>query len=239
MNFKAMTVCALTLAAVGAFAAGGRGKPRAMAGSDGEMETTGKAAKILIDQMPRTGRTSCFSWGGVTAPSQVCPCYKKPRQWIVLETKYTTYGTETSRFLDQLTFTWHVLLETKSATENKGNHEKLAPYSYFTTSTTYYNIPYGTHAASVVLPPSYLERYGEPKAVGFVITNEKGEELGGGTVSEVKGIKNNDRFWEDKNVMDAKDKAGEPFVERRQGLLDRSKTIWALAFPNDFETTIQ
>lgn len=28
-------------------------------------------------------------------------------------------------------------------------------------------------------------------------------------------------------------------IERRQGLLDRSKTIWALVYPNDYETTLQ
>ena len=61
----------------------------------------------------------------------------KPRSWIVLEAKYTTFV----KWQDQLTFTWHVMLETKSASENKGNKEGLAPYSYFTASTTYANIP--------------------------------------------------------------------------------------------------
>ena len=30
-----------------------------------------------------------------------------------------------------------------------------------------------------------------------------------------------------------------PNIVRRQGLVDRSKTIWALVNPNDYETTMQ
>ena len=237
MNMSKMFV-ALTaaLALSAAFAA--KTKPSAMAGAD-EMATTGKGAKILVDQPPRIGKAACMMGPSLQGSTQIGQCYKKPRNWIVLETKYTTFGTETSRFLDQLTFTWHVLLETKSATENKGNKEGLAPYSYFSTSMTYFNIPYGSHASSVVLPPSYLERYGEPKACGFTISNQNGDELFFGSVSEIQGIKNNDKFWDDEKIMNANGKDGKPMIERRQGLLDRSKTIWGLVFPNDYETTLQ
>jgi len=232
---KLMTMTVI-LAATMAFAA--KSKPKAMEGAD-EMTTTGKGAKVLIDQPPRVGKSACMMGPSLQGATQIGQCYKKPRSWIVLETKYTTYGTETSRFLDQLTFTWHVLLETKSAPENKGNKEGLAPYSYFSTSMTYFNIPYGSHASSVVLPPSYLERYGEPKACGFTITNQNGDELFCGSVSEIQGIKSNDKFWDDDKIMNAPGKDGKPMIERRQGLLDRSKTIWGLVNPNDYETTLQ
>jgi len=235
---KLMIAVTVALAATAVLAAGSK-KVAPMAGNDDGPVTTGKASKILIDQMPRTGKGCIMGAPSLAGASMIGQCYKKPRQWIVAETKYTTYGTEKSRFLDQLTFTWHVLLETKSATENKGNKEGFSPYSYFTTAVTYYNIPQGSHASSVVLPPSYLERYGEPKAIGFVITNENGDELGGGTVSEIKGIANNTKFWDDQKVMNAPGADGKPMIERRQGLLDRSKTIWALVNPNDYETTIQ
>ena len=240
MNMKFAVAAVITVSAVAvAFAAPTKKRgASAMAGNDGGPETTGKAAKILVDQMPKTGQQSCLMAPGIQGASLIGQCYKKPRQWIVLETKYTTYGTETSKFLDQLTFTWHVLLETKSAKENKGNKEKLAPYSYFTTSMTYFNIPAGSHASSVVLPPSYLERYGEAKAIGFEISNQNGDILGGGTVSEMKPIKPNTKFWEMDNFKDAM--GGEsPNIVRRQGLVDRSKTIWALVNPNDYETTMQ
>lgn len=225
--------------ATGVFAvwAAPRTKAKAVAAED--EVTTGKAAKVLIEQEPKLGSQTCFGAPGVGGGSLLGQCYKKPRSWIVLETKYKTFGTDESRFLDQLTFTWHVLLDTKFATENKGNREGFAPYSYFTTSTTYFNIPEGSHAASVVLPPSYHERYGEPKAIGLVITNERGDMLNGDCWSEVKGIPSHTKFWEDQKIMNATGADGKPMIERRQGLVDRSKTIWALVNPNDYEATVQ
>ena len=202
MNKKLMMMTTVALAAAVALAAP---KKKPVAGADEDAPTTGKEAKITIDQFPKLGRAS-------TLPA--------------------------------LTFTWHVLLETKSATENKGNKEGLAPYSYFTTSVTYQNIPQGSHAASVCLHPSYLERYGEPKAVGLVITNAKGEMLAGDCESEIKGIPTHPKsleaaFWNNNDIMNAQTKEGEPMVERRQGLLDRSKTIWAMVNPNDYEQVAQ
>lgn len=204
-----------------------------------EEVTTGRGAKITIAQEPKLGQQTCLTAPSITGASLIGQTYKKPRKWIVLETKYDTYGTDNSNFLDQLTFTWHVLLETKTATENKGNKDGLAPYSYFTTATTYYNIPAGSHAASVCLPPSYLERYGEPKAIGLEITNQNGEMLGGDCWSEVKGIASHKKFWEDQSIMNASNGANGQMIERRQGLVDRSKTIWALVNPNDYEATAQ
>jgi len=237
MKTKTMILFTAAIATAAVFAATpARGKkgPRAMAGSDEGPVATGREAKILVDQMPKTGQQSCLPAPGIPGASMIGQCYTKPRKWIVIETKYTTYA----KFLDQLTFNWHVLLETKSAKENKGNKIGLAPYSYFNTTVTYYNIPQGSHAACVCLPPSYLELYGEPKAIGFTISNQNGDVLGGGTVSEVKGIKPDSQFWEDQNIMNAQ--AGDkPMIERRQGLVDRSKTIWALVNPNDYEATMQ
>ncbi len=229
-----------TLALVSALALEAAPKRKAAKALPADDEvTTGRAAKVIIDQEPKLGQPVCLAAPTLNGSSLLGQCYKKPRQWIVLETRYSTFGTETSRFLNQLTFTWHVLLETKTARENKGNKEKLAPYSYFTTATTYYNIPSGSHAASVVLPPSYLERYGEPKAVGLEITNENGETLAGDCWSEVRGIAAHKKFWEDSEIMNAKQADGQPMIERRQGLVDRAKTIWALVNSNDYEATVQ
>ena len=232
---KTMIMMATALAVTTAFCAGARKKGvQAMAGNEDGPLTTGKEAKVNVDQMPKTGQQCCLPAPGIQGASMIGVCYTKPRKWIVIETKYTTYA----KFLDQLTFNWHVLLETKSAKENKGNKMGLPPYSYFNTTVTYFNIPQGSHAACVCLPPSYLELYGEPKAIGFTISNQNGDVLGGGTVSEVKGIKPDTQFWEDQKIMGA-EMGGKPMVERRQGLVDRSKTIWALVNPNDYEATMQ
>ena len=233
---KRLIFAVVIVAATAAMAAGAKKKGvQAMAGNEDGPQTTGKEAKVLVDQMPKTGQSCCLGAPGIQGASMIGVCYQKPRRWIVVETKYTTFA----KFLDQLTFNWHVLLETKSAKENKGNRMGLAPYSYFNTTVTYYNSPQGSHAACVCLPPSYLELYGEPKAIGFTISNQNGDILAGGTVSEVKGIKNDSKFWEDDKIMNANGPDGKPMVERRQGLVDRSKTIWALVNPNDYEATMQ
>lgn len=239
MNTKLMTFTALALAASVAFAAPttSRSRRAAAAAADGEdAATSGRDAKITIDQFPKLGRAATLKAPEVAGNSIIGKCYNKPRSWIVLEAKYSTFV----KWQDQLTFTWHVLLDARSATENKGNKEGLAPFSYFTTSVTYQNIPRGSHAASVCLHPSYLERYGEPKAIGIVITNSKGEIIVGDCESEVRGIASHPKdlesaFWQNPAIMDAKGKDGNPMIERRQGLQDRSKTIWALVNPNDYE----
>ena len=238
MNKKIVMMTAMALAATVAFAAPRTSKKPVV--DDDDAPTTGKEAKIMIDQFPKLGRQATLAAPSLQGASIVGKCYNKPRSWIVLEAKYTTYA----KWQDQLTFTWHVLLETKSATENKGNKEGLAPYSYFSTSTTYQNIPQGSHAASVCLHPSYLERFGEPKAVGLVITNAKGETLNGDCESEIKGIPTHPKtielaFWNDQKIMNAQTSDGKPMIERRQGLMDRSKTIWALVNPNDYEQVAQ
>ena len=236
---KTMVLLSVALAASAILAApsSARNKKgvKAMAGNEDGPVTSGREAKITIDQMPKTGQSCCLTAPGIQGASMIGQCYTKPRKWIVVETKYTTYA----KFLDQLTFNWHVLLETKSAKENKGNKMGLPAFSYFNTTVTYFNIPQGSHAACVCLPPSYLELYGEPKAIGFTISNQNGDVLGGGTVSEVKGIKPDAQFWDDQNVMNANGPDGKPLIERRQGLVDRSKTIWALVNPNDYEATMQ
>ena len=240
MNSKLTTMTASLLAATIALAAPTK-KPRVVMAEDDE-PTTGKEAKVTIEQFPKMGKmcqlpAPSLSGGSIIGPN----VYGKAtsRKWIVLETKYQTFV----KWQDQLTFTWHVLLETKTATENKGNRD-LAPYSYFTTSVTYMNIPMGTHAACVCLHPSNLERFGEPKAVGLVITNGRGEVLAGDCESEVKGIPTHPKdlqaaFWNDQKIMNATNAEGKPMIERRQGLQDRSKTIWALVNPNDYELVAQ
>jgi len=237
MNRKLVVMATVALAAFAAVAAPRAKKGiQAMAGNEEGPTTQGREAKVNIDQMPKTGSSCCLPAPGIQGASMIGQCYTKPRKWIVLEAKYTTYA----QFLDQLTFNWHVMLDVQSAKENKGNKMKLAKYSYFNATTTYYNIPQGSHAACVCLPPSYLELYGEPKAIGFEVSNQNGDILAGGTVSEIKAIKADSKFWENQELMNSTDaKTGKPYVERRQGLVDRSKTIWALVNPNDYESTMQ
>ncbi len=238
MNTK-LTMLVVTALTMAVAVAAPRKAAVKMEVADDTPVVSGKDAKITIDQFPKLGRVSTLMAPSIAGGTIIGNCYTKPRKWIVLETKYSTY----SRWQDQLTFTWHVLLETKTATE-KDKTDKIPPYSYFSTSVTYANIPKGSHAASVCLAPSYLERFGEPKAVGLVIANKDGTILAGDCESEIKGIPTHPKtletaFWNDSKIMNATQNSGEPMIERRQGLQDRSKTIWALVNPNDYEMVVQ
>ena len=204
-----------------------------------EEDEEGPEAKVRIEQFPRMGRAATLPFPGIDAPSTLNGrVFTKPRLWTVLEAKYATYA----QLVEQLTFTWHVLLETKTATtKDKEAIARRAPYSYLTQTVTYMNIPRGSHAASVCLHPSFLEQYGEVKAIGLVITDSKGNVLAGDCESEIQKIQSHpksidDAFWNKDEIMNAKaDAEGNPMIERRQGLMDRGKTVWALVNPNDYE----
>ena len=249
MNIKktmVFAVAALTAAAAlyAAPARTGAGKKNAKQAPAAE-EEEGPTASVKIELFPKLGRNSTLnapSFAGESSMGQVWN--GKQRKWIVLETKYQTYD----RVIDQLTFEWHVLLDTKTATtKDKETLSKRAPYSYFTQRVTYANIPKGFHAASVCLHPSYYEQYGEPKAIGIVVTDASGKVLAGDCESEITGIESHPKkieeaFWNDDKIMNAKNPKssdGEPMIERRQGLQDRSKTIWALVNPHDYELVVQ
>lgn len=235
MNKIAILIIAAAAATVAGAAPTANRARRAQPAAEEGAVSTKEGPVVVIDQYPKLGRQATLGAPSISGESTVGQCYTgKPRKWIVLESKYST----NARCVEQLTFTWHVLLETKSATnKDKEGQAKLAPYSYFTQTVTYSNIPRGSHAASVCLHPSYLERFGEPKAVGLVVSTQEGE-VAGDSFSEIKGIAAHTKFWDDQKIMGAQ-MDGEPMIERRQGLQDRSKTIWALVNPNDYEMVAQ
>ena len=247
MNIKQTTIFGIALiAAVSAAAATttrtSYGKKSAKAVAAADADETGPQANVKIELFPKMGRNATLNAPSYAGDSTIGSVWNgKPRKWIVLETKYQTFD----RVIDQLTFEWHVLLDTKTATvKDKETLAKRAPYSYFTQRVTYANIPKGFHAASVCLHPSYYEQYGEPKAVGIVITDGNGKVLAGDCESEIKGIESHPKnieaaFWNNSEIMNKNSADGEPMIERRQGLQDRSKTIWALVNANDYELVVQ
>ena len=94
---KSMTVLFVTaMAAATLMAAPKKRSVQAMAGNEDGPETSGRDAKVLIDQMPKPGQSCCLAAPSIQGASMIGQCYTKPRRWIVVETKYTTY----SKFLD-------------------------------------------------------------------------------------------------------------------------------------------
>ena len=151
-----------------------------------------------------------------------------------LETKYTTMA----KWQDELTFNWHVLLDASKAKE-KDPKNLPAQYSYYNTQVRYVDIKKGSHMASVCLPPSVLERFGEPCTISLIITNKEGDELAFHT-ENMSGDVNQagEKWWENDKFMNWQKKIkGEmkPMLERRQGLVDRSKTPFWLVNNADYE----
>ena len=116
--------------------------------------------------------------------------------------------------------------------------------------TRYVNIPEGDHRSCVCLPPSFIERYGEPVVITCEIVTNEGKLLDGETVLSNIGkpfvagkftdeTKDKAEWWANDEIINAKiqkgpDK-GEAFIEVRQGLVDRSKSPFYLVNNADYE----
>ena len=239
---KLMIVTLMAVAALTASAQRRSTTRRAAVGADGGAAVAqGKDARVQITRKAQIRSASLLSAPSANGTTNLGKVFKKPRQWIVPELEYQT----AADWQDELMFTWHILLDAKTAKQpDKPSKDKepVARYSYYTVAVRYVNIPKGSHAASVVLPPSVLERFGEPAAIAVVITNKEGDILEGQNegAETVVGKKLAEKWWENADqVMSAKDGKGTPLIARRQGLQDRSKTIFALVNPDDYEMVQQ
>ena len=216
--------------ALAAFAAGAQSKSSGGAAK-------GKDAKVVISRKAQLGSV-CIQNAPSANGSTNMKISRKARQWIVPELEYQTQAD----WLEELTVTWHILLDSKSAKQrDKPSRDKkpVSRFSYYTVAVRYRNIPKGAHGASVVLPPSVLERYGEPAVISVRITNSDGDILDGQDEG-ASSLRMPENWWENDGVFSAKDKKTDvPLIARRQGLLDRSKTIFALVNPDDYEMVQQ
>lgn len=177
-----------------------------------------KAETVKISRMPPPGKTSMvrtpeFNYNVQNTMPRVT---RKPREWALFEVKYET----SAKWMDELKFDYHVMTKGK-------NEEGKEAYSYYTTSIRYVDIPKGDHMSSVAIPPSLAERYGEPVAVALEITGKDGTVLA--SESPAGGMALPKEWWKDSKVLD------NPNVTRRTGMIDRSKTPFALVNPDDYE----
>jgi len=235
---KTKVLMILALACVCAFdvsAQTKRSRKAAPKGADGGAAVAqGRDAMVQIDTPARPGGTSLVSTPVYQAQVQgalMGPVGGKPRKWVVLEMKYTTQA----KWQDELTFHWHVLMDSSKAKE-KDPKNPVAPYSYYNLDVRYVDIKQGSHAACVCLPPSVPERYGEPITVSVLITNKEGDELALHTENQFGKLPEG-KWWERDDMMNQwKDKKTDKnMIERRAGLVDRSKTPFALINSSDYE----
>jgi len=140
----------------------------------------------------------------------------RPREWAVFEVQYDT----SAKWTDELAFTYHIM------TLGKDEEGKEA-YSYYTLTVRYIDIPAGPHMSCVMLPPSLVERYGEPVSIALEIMGKSGAVLESKSDSKIPYPSK--EWWKDPQVMDSAQ------VKRRPGLVDRSKTPFALINADDYE----
>lgn len=183
-----------------------------------------KEETVKISRFPPPGKTAMvrtpeFNYSVNNVQPRVS---RRPREWALFEVKYDT----SAKWTDELTFIYHVM------TKGRDDDNKDI-YSYYTATVKYIDIPKGSHMSCVALPPSLVERYGEPVAIALEVSGKDGKVVASEALAS--GIQLPQEWWRDTNVMDRRDAAGNPFLVRRPGLLERSKTPFALVNPDDYE----
>ena len=132
----------------------------------------------------------------------------KRKAWAMLEVEYVT----APEWLDEATFIFHAL----AIDTSKVIH-------YYTSSVTYVNIEKGEHGACVLIPPSFVKRYGEPISFGVEI------EVNGTKVGEMSEGQGKGTPWWGKVESLGK-------VERHSGVMkDRSQTPFGLTHIDEYE----
>ena len=176
-----------------------------------------KAETVKISRMPPPNKTAMVRTPeyGYNVNNVQPKVSKKPREWALFEVKYET----SAKWTDELKFDYHVMTKGK-------NEEGKETFSYYTTTIRYIDIPKGDHMSCVAIPPSLVERYGEPVALALEVTGKDGTVLDGDAQSIMQLPK---EWWKDSKVLD------NPNLTRRTGMVDRSKTPFALVNPDDYE----
>ena len=231
-------VCALSVSAQSRRSASGKKTAR-------ELAQEKMDAKVKISQMPNIGPQSLLVAPGLQAQGGSQPITKSRRQWGVYEMTYRT----AQKWTEDITVNWFVLCDTKKAKQidRSKTAARLPPYVYYTLVSRYVNIPEGDHRSCVCLPPSFVERYGEPVVITCEIVTNEGKLLDGETVLSNVGkpfvagkftdeTKDKAEWWTIDDIINAKDrKTGDALIEVRQGLVDRSKSPFYLVNNADYE----
>jgi len=218
--------------------------PRGSSKSAREVAQDKMDAKVQISQMPSIGPQSLVVAPNLQAQGGSQPISKSRRMWGVYEMTYRT----AQKWTEDLTVNWYVLCDTAKAKQKDKSKSaaRLPPYVYYTLVSRYVNIPDGDHRSCVCLPPSFIERYGEPVLISCELVTSEGKLLTGETVvsgfSYVKAGKFTEEnkesmeWWNDDKIINAKDKKDNPLIEIRQGMVDRSKSPFYLVNNADYES---
>ncbi len=188
--------------------------------STSRTDPSGKSEKsetVEIRRMPSPGKTTMVRTPefNCNAQNSMPKVSKRPREWALLEVMYETGA----KWTDELVFDYYVM------TKGKSDEGKEA-FSFYTVKIRYVDVPKGEHMSCAAIPPGQVERFGEPIAEALEITGKDGKVLDSKSSSTMPFPK---EWWKDPKVLD------NPTVTRRTGMVDRSKTPFALINPDDYE----
>lgn len=143
----------------------------------------------------------------------------RPREWAVFEVTYDTVP----EWMDEVVVTYYVM------SERRGADAKQKEFSFYQTTVRYTDVPRGEHMACVVLPPGPLLRYGD-RFIGAAVEITAAD----GTLLAAKDetqdwVPPPGDWWRKPEVTESKS------VVKREGLVDRSKTPFALVNIDDYE----
>ncbi len=174
--------------------------------------------RIKIERMPPPNKTAMVRTPefDVQVQNTMRRVSRKPREWALFEVKYST----SAEWTDELSFNYYVMTK---GVDREGNEV----FNFYTTTVRYIDIPKGDHMSCVAIAPSQIERYGEPVALALEIIDKEGEIADMNSETTIKFP--SEEWWKDSTVLDS------PKVKRREGLVDRSKTPFALINIDDYE----
>ncbi|MCL1910262.1 MAG: hypothetical protein FWG05_04935 [Kiritimatiellaeota bacterium] len=146
----------------------------------------------------------------------------RAKTWGVFDVTFDT----APEWIDDMSITYFLMLENDKA---KQGEKRM---SLFTATFEYADIPGGAmgrdHKAGVVLPPNTLLRYGKP--IGFAVQfSVGGQSAGDGYGTATGSLRGQDKWWINNNVI------GSEAVQKRTGLIERSKSVFSVADPDSYE----
>jgi hypothetical protein len=141
----------------------------------------------------------------------------RPREWGLFEVEYETVP----EWLDEVVATYYVMAERRGA-------DRRPAYTFYQTTVRYKDVARGEHTACAVLPPAAVARYGD-QFVAFAVEFAGADGALLAVQSELAGVMLQPEWWKKPDVTESKS------VVKRDDLVDRSKTPFALVNPDDYE----
>jgi hypothetical protein len=166
---------------------------------------------LRIKDLPKVGKAALVNPPEIDGKVRSSGRKTGKRQWASFEITYQT----THEWIDEVSVTFHVMCR---ATD-KSLH-------LFQTSVTYLDIAKGEHGACVLLPPSAVERYGEPIAVGVELSFSD-ETVQGFKVPPVSVGAGKPEWWTDLGSLKVTTHGGY--------LKDRSQTPFSVVNSDEYE----